>query len=274
MALQVEGKTALVTGGGSGICLKFTKLLLSKGCNVPGSGGATAAFIKTDVTDWDKKLRTAFEFAIEKFKVLDIVCPGARVFEPPWSNFWHLTDGVDNDSTSTFKTFDININHPVRATQLSIDSFVHQKLGHGVVIIISSTAAQAAFLPAPMYVASKHAMSGFTRSLADFEPKLNICVNAVAPGRVKTPLWTQEKLNWVDESYDRWVIAKQVANVMLGLITNQKNVGGTVLEFEADKVRPVYESNDPGPREKGLTLAEIAGATTDVYNLIDAQYGK
>lgn len=98
MALQVKGKTALVTGGGSGICLEFTKLLLSEGCNVvladlslrpeaeavvngkQVAGGATAAFIKTDVTDW-KQLRAAFEFAIQRFGGLDIVCPGAGVFE-------------------------------------------------------------------------------------------------------------------------------------------------------------------------------------------------
>jgi 3-hydroxybutyrate dehydrogenase len=99
MALQVKGKTALVTGGGSGICLEFTKLLISQGCNVvvadlslrpeaeavvtgkPVADGATAAFIKTDVTDW-KQLRAAFEFAIQRFGVLNIVCPGAGVFEP------------------------------------------------------------------------------------------------------------------------------------------------------------------------------------------------
>ena len=99
MALQVSGKTALVTGGGSGICLEFTKLLLANNCNVviadlnlrpeaesvvDGSGSkgkAQAAFIKTDVTDW-KQLRAAFEFSIEKFGQLDIVCPGAGVLEP------------------------------------------------------------------------------------------------------------------------------------------------------------------------------------------------
>jgi 3-hydroxybutyrate dehydrogenase len=104
MALQVKGKTALVTGAGSGICLEFTKLLLSKGCNVvvadlallpeaesivtgkPGAEGATAVFIKTDVTDW-RQLRAAFEFTIGKFKVLDIVCPGAGVFEPVNSSY-------------------------------------------------------------------------------------------------------------------------------------------------------------------------------------------
>jgi len=98
MALVVSGKTALVTGGGSGICLEFTKLLLSHGCNVViadlalrpeaqevvnGSKGgkARAIFVKTDVTDW-KQLQVAFDTALKEFGVLDIVCPGAGVFEP------------------------------------------------------------------------------------------------------------------------------------------------------------------------------------------------
>ena len=98
MALQVDGRTALVTGGGSGICLEFTKLLLSNGCNVvvadlalrPGaediisgkiSSKARAIFQKTDVTNW-AELGAAFEAAIKEFGSLDIVCPGAGVFEP------------------------------------------------------------------------------------------------------------------------------------------------------------------------------------------------
>jgi NAD(P)-dependent dehydrogenase (short-subunit alcohol dehydrogenase family) len=98
MALQVDGKAALVTGGGSGICLEFTKILLSHGCNVlvvdlalgpeakeivdgkPG-GKAKAVFQKTDVTNW-AQLGAAFEVAIKEFGRLDIVCPGAGIFEP------------------------------------------------------------------------------------------------------------------------------------------------------------------------------------------------
>jgi 3-hydroxybutyrate dehydrogenase len=34
MAMNVEGKTAVITGAGSGINLSFAKLLLSKGCNI------------------------------------------------------------------------------------------------------------------------------------------------------------------------------------------------------------------------------------------------
>ena len=98
MSFRVEGKAALVTGGGSGICFEFTNLLLSKGCNVlivdlqiqpeaartiEESKGAKvrAAFKKADVTDW-VQLQSAFDAAIEEFGRLDIVCPGAGIFEP------------------------------------------------------------------------------------------------------------------------------------------------------------------------------------------------
>lgn len=141
-------------------------------------------------------------------------------------------------------------------------------------MIISSTAAQTAFLPTPLYAASKHAISGFTRSLADLEPKLNIRVNAVAPGRVKTPLWTQDNLTWIDKNFDRWVTPKQVAEVMLDLITNEKNVGGTILEVSAGPVRSVQRLNDPGPQGKGLTAGEVADACANVYSLIQEHYGK
>jgi 3-hydroxybutyrate dehydrogenase len=50
-----------------------------------------------------------------------------------------------------------------------------------------------------MYCASKAAISSFCRSLGYLEPEFGIRVNAVAPGVVKTPIWTQDKLRLVDE---------------------------------------------------------------------------
>lgn len=96
MALELKGKTALVTGGGAGICFELTKKLLAAGCNVlvadinlrpeaekalSSSQGAKAVFAKTDVTKWDQ-LQAAFEKAISEFGQLDIVVPGAGIFEP------------------------------------------------------------------------------------------------------------------------------------------------------------------------------------------------
>jgi 3-hydroxybutyrate dehydrogenase len=100
MAFPVGNKTALVTGGGSGICLAFTKLLLSHNCNVLiadlkltpeaeeviagndcEAGMGRVLFKKTDVTDW-KELQAAFDTTLEEFGHLDIVCPGAGIIDP------------------------------------------------------------------------------------------------------------------------------------------------------------------------------------------------
>ena len=257
MAFNVKGKTALVTGAGSGICLEFSKLLLERGCNVLAAdlalrpeaeeafnkyqkGSPRVVFQKTDVADW-KQLRAAFDKAVEEFGDLDIVNPGAGTFEPvscrpscrvfglkhwtPWSgthracrvetqlapsdtfqewtNFWYPTSGVDSDETSSYKIFDLNISHPIRASQLAIDYFkrLHKSPLTGAIVHISSIAAQMPLLPVPLYSASKHAISAFVRSLAPLE-SVGIRVNAVAPGIVKTPLWTDEKLAWVDDSVE------------------------------------------------------------------------
>jgi len=102
MAMNVKGKTAIITGAGSGINLCFARLLLSKGCNVviadlalrpeaqtlvaeyplqDGGERAKAVFQKTDVMDW-KQLEKMFEVATEHFGGADIVTPGAGVYEP------------------------------------------------------------------------------------------------------------------------------------------------------------------------------------------------
>ena len=93
----------------------------------------------------------------------------------------------------------------MRATQLALNAFQRQKLGHGVVVLISSIAAQLPLLPTPMYSASKAAISAFARSLGGLEASRNIRVVAVAPGVVKTPIWTADKLSWVNEEVDAWV---------------------------------------------------------------------
>jgi NAD(P)-dependent dehydrogenase (short-subunit alcohol dehydrogenase family) len=129
-------------------------------------------------------------------------------------------------------------------------------------------------LPTPIYSASKHAISGFVRSLANLEPTLNIRVNAVAPGCVKTPLWTTDKLAWTDEEVDTWITPEQVAKVMLDLVQEEGYIGGTVLEVGPENVRRVEAFNAPPPHGRGFTVSKVAGAVTNVYGLIDSKFGK
>jgi 3-hydroxybutyrate dehydrogenase len=120
MALNVEGKTAIITGAGSGINFCFAELLLSRGCNViladlalrpeaeqlvsryPLSGSNAsktprAVFQRTDVRDW-AQLDKMFAVATEHFGGADIVCPGAGIFEPVSLKFPAQIARTDSDS--------------------------------------------------------------------------------------------------------------------------------------------------------------------------------
>ncbi|KAF5871954.1 putative nad-dependent 15-hydroxyprostaglandin dehydrogenase protein [Botrytis fragariae] len=299
MAMNVQSKTAIVTGAGSGINFCFAKLLLSKGCNVviadlalrpeaeeliskysDSSNGPKAVFLKTDVTEW-AQLEKMFEVATEQFGGADIVCPGAGVYEPPFSNFWNppgTPPSVDKTTESRYKLLDINITHPIRATQMAIEHFMKRKKP-GTVIHISSIGGQIPFFPTPMYVASKHAISGFVRSLAQLEfpspdiPKVRI--SAVAPGLIKTPLWTEspEKMAFIPKDNPDWVTPEFVAEAMLELIESEEYSGGTILEV-GKITRKVEVFNDPGPPQKSTAVKHVPreNLEADIWASMERQY--
>lgn len=157
MAFSVKGKTAIVTGAGSGknymhgialslrqstnrlfiitegINFSFAQLLLQNGCNcviadlalrpeaqvvvdkhsAKSGSAARAVFQKTDVTDW-AQLERMFEVAEREFGEIDIVCPGAGVYEPVSAPDVYLhEDGFSNYfAISPFRTFGILQVHP------------------------------------------------------------------------------------------------------------------------------------------------------------------
>ncbi|KAJ5760396.1 NAD(P)-binding Rossmann-fold containing protein [Penicillium odoratum] len=286
----VQGKTAIVTGAGSGICFAFTKILLDHGCNVVLGDLAlrpeaeelvklhsipkhpTAIFHRTDVRNW-QDIEFLFKTAQEEFGRIDIVCPGAGIFEPSFSNFWvppGTGESRDDPLDSRYSTLDINLTHPVRMSQQAIQHFTKAKTD-GFIVHISSVAAQHANFFCPMYAASKHAISGFVRSLAmlDHPPEgrglTKIRVNAVAPGVIKTPLWTESRdRHMFDEDKDEWVSPEYVAEQMLQLVLNPEYEGGTVLEV-GKTVRKVEILNDPGPLQEGNSLSNRQIADNEVW---------
>ncbi|OCL14952.1 NAD(P)-binding protein [Glonium stellatum] len=297
---SVEGKTAIVTGSGSGINLCFASLLLSRNCNVlfadlalrpearkiveayssKSEGKARAAFIQTDVRDW-KQLSRMFEVADKEFGGVDVVCPGAGIYDPHWSNFWYppgSTVSKDSPDGGHYASLDINITHPIRTTQLAIATFLKPSQGEKVsptnpkrVVITSSIAGQLANLNTPLYIAGKHAMNGFIRSLGKLDPNLGIRVNGVAPGLIKTPLWTDhpEKLTFVDQDKDVWATPEEVAEAMLRCLEDPEMVGGTILEVGAGQTRKVAMLNDPGPSGPGHTVSNIGANYANVFELLN-----
>jgi NAD(P)-dependent dehydrogenase (short-subunit alcohol dehydrogenase family) len=231
-----------------------------------------AVFLETDVTSWPA-LERMFDTAASEFGGLDILYPGAGVYEPLWSNFW-LPPGSEQSRDAVdaghYALLDINLTHPIRATQMAISRWLHlsatgqEKVSvtnPKRVIHIASVASQIPVFRAPLYAASKFGISGFIRSLAPLDEAYGIRVSAVAPGAVRTPLWTDnpEKMGNVDESKDIWVTPAEVAEAMLSCVEDLARAAGAMLEVGAGYTREVGVFNDPGPDkrpEAGMVLSK------------------
>ncbi|EON66894.1 hypothetical protein W97_06297 [Coniosporium apollinis CBS 100218] len=276
---SVRGKIAIVTGGGSGIGLAFVDLLNSKGCSVvigdlqlraeaeelvnKASNGAKILFKKTDVTKWDE-LAGLFEFTEKELGAPDIVCPGAGIFEPSWSNFW------DDTENNGYKTVDININHPVKATRLAIRSFLKANKP-GVVVHISSIGGQTTRLSVPIYCATKAFINHFVRGMTELDEREGIRVVAVAPGLVRSPLWFKEnpeKLKSVGEN-DLWIEPSEIAEVLLAVTQDPAYKGGTVIEASGQgRTRRVEVFNDAGPPGIGHAAGANMSLEEDVHAML------
>ncbi|MCJ1470213.1 hypothetical protein MMC07_008858 [Pseudocyphellaria aurata] len=317
MALSIAGRAAIVTGAGSGINLAFAQALLRKRCNVvfadlklrpeaqelvsnysnSSQSPAKAVFQQTDVTNW-QDLERMFHVAKQEFGGVDIVCPGAGVYEPKPSNFWYPPGSASSIDHSAYTTININLIHPIRTTQLAISHFLSARppassllsssptetpAPTNAIIHVSSIAAQLPSLVTPLYMASKHGLSGFVRSLAPLEQRFGIRVAAVAPGLIRTPLWTDhpEKLRMVQSS-DSWVLPEEVADVMMALTEggevevlqrgNDKATrlvtveAGMILEVGKGRVRVVNVLMDEGPSGDGNIVSGMEIAEEDILN--------
>jgi NAD(P)-dependent dehydrogenase (short-subunit alcohol dehydrogenase family) len=190
---QLTGQRAFITGGASGIGAEMARRFTREGASVVIAdvndtlGKAIAVevggeYVHLDVTD-----STAWEKITTTHKPFDIVCLnagvatktdvfGATVDYP----FQHL----DNDSYQHIMS--INVDGVVFGTRAVIPGMVDRKSGHILV-----TASLAGILPIaadPIYGLTKHAMVGLTKSLgAALEPH-GVCVSALCPAFLDTPL--------------------------------------------------------------------------------------
>ena len=95
-------------------------------------------------------------------------------------------------------------------------------------------------------------------------------VNGVAPGVIKTPLWTEhpEKMKFLDEGRDEWATPEEVALGMLRCLEEGELGGGKILEIGAGQTRLVEALNDPGPSGKGHTVSNLQEQYEEVYGLL------
>jgi len=188
----MSNPVVLITGGLTGIGRAAAVAFAKKGANVVVAGrrdeagkaladelrgfGSEAEFINADVRKEDD-VRALVDRTIERFGRLDVAVNNAGTEGRPGPI-------TDQTAESYAATFDTN----VLGTLLSMkhELRVMQAQGSGSIINISSTYGHEGGAGASVYVASKHAVEGMTKSASLEAASSGVRVNAVAPGPIET----------------------------------------------------------------------------------------
>ena len=191
------GKTAIVTGGSSGIGAAISQRLTNEGAHViiwdkiPPTDlqkNNSLTHIEVDISNWGSITR-----AIEKTKLkkLDILICSAGVSGPN-EKTWEY------EISDWFKVFEVNLHGTFFCNKVCTPLMI--KNGYGRIINISSIAGKEGNPNASAYSASKAAVIGLTKSLGKELANFPITVNCVTPAAVKTDIFnqmTQEHINYM-----------------------------------------------------------------------------
>ena len=190
-----KGKTALVTGSTSGIGLGIARQFASQGANLILNGfgdaqqiealraeleSAYGVAVRYDGADMSKAsdIEAMMAKALQEFGCIDILVNNAGI--------QHVA-AVDEFPVDKWNAIlAINLTASFHTVRLALPAM--KERGWGRVIQIASAHALVASKYKSAYVAAKHGIAGFTKTVALEVAEAGITVNAVCPGYVLTPL--------------------------------------------------------------------------------------
>jgi 3-oxoacyl-[acyl-carrier protein] reductase len=222
---SLQNQVALVTGASRGIGAAISLALAREGtrvalvarsahdlarvCQQIEATGGSALPVQADVSQ-ETEVRAAVQAAVEHFGRLDILvnCAGIGVFKPL----------VETATEEWDRIMAVNARGPFLMCREVVP--VMARHGGGCIVNIASVVGVKGYVNQAAYTASKHALMGMTKVLAQEVQAQNIRVHVICPGGVHTDLVTQARPD-LDTSV--LMTPEDVAEIALLLIKQKGN---------------------------------------------------
>jgi len=227
----LEGRHAVVTGGGRGIGRAIAATLTAAGAKVTVIGRGEPALIDTvkrghamgyaiaDVTDDAALAHTLAQAAAARGPIGILVANAGGAESAPF---------LKTSPDQFRRLFELNVMGVANAARAVLGDMMARKFGR--IVAIASTAGLKGYGYVSAYCAAKHAVVGLVRALAVETAKTGVTVNAVCPGYADTDL-TRESLQRIVDKTGRSreeALTAMLKDVPLGRLVSPEEVAAAV----------------------------------------------
>ncbi len=237
--MRLEGKVALITGGGGGIGKLTSTLFAKEGAKVVVSdvvdeagrqtvadieaAGGRATYVHADVSD-SADAEAMVKSAVDTYGKLDVMMNNAGIF--------HSRDGsvIDTDEETWDRTIAINLKGVFLGSKYGVSAMLEGG-GGSLINVASFVALMGAATPQIAYTASKGGVLAMTREIAVEFARKGIRANSICPGPIETPLLAElladparRQRRLVHIPIGRFGQGQEIANAALFLASDESSL--------------------------------------------------
>ncbi|HVP17024.1 MAG TPA: SDR family NAD(P)-dependent oxidoreductase [candidate division Zixibacteria bacterium] len=230
--MSLNGKVAIVTGATGALGRVVAKTLLDRGARVVathrgeeklkelsdfvGNSKDMLVSVQTDVTD-ENSVQTLFQRVISQYGHVDILLNIVGAFKGGAE--------IVNTSVSDWDfLLNVNLKSAFLCSKAALSHMIRQNYGK-IINVSSRTAAEKRYrVKDGAYAVSKAGIIVLTETVAEEVKKYDINVNCILPSTIDTP---DNRRNFPNADFAKWVKPEQVAEVMLFLVSDEsKTISG------------------------------------------------
>ena len=241
MDLQLKNKTAIVTGGASGIANAIVQLLAVDEANVviadidEAGGeqavqavqkvGGNALFYKTNVSNAGA-VKQLVDGTLKNFGQVDILFniagPGA------------MGGQLDTEEKEFDRQYNTHLKGVVNCTQQVLPHMIQRR--YGKIVNMGSFAAYGVIDDIPAYCAAFGAVIAYTKNVGRFAAAHNVNINSVSPGNILTPMTNA----WLHDGSNMKKMEHQIA---IGRVGAAEDVAAVCVFLASDRARHVVATD-------------------------------